>query len=55
MPETISHLDELRQESEDSEPIADAIDEDNIDLIRNCDGNCSDCPRINTCDNEREV
>lgn len=47
----MTHLDKLRRESEDSEIIADAIKEDNIDLIRNCDGNCSDCPRIDTCDN----
>lgn len=44
----MSHLEELRQESE---VIADAIEEDNIDLIRTCDGNCWLCNRINTCFN----
>lgn len=43
----ISHLAELRQESE---LIPEAIEEDNIDLIRNCDGNCPDCPRLGTCE-----
>ncbi len=42
----MTHLDEIREPV-----IADAIKEDNIDLIRNCDGNCSDCPRIETCFN----
>ena len=50
----MSTLDKLRRAGctdEEAEMAGEAIDEDNIDLIRNCDGNCSDCPRINTCMN----
>lgn len=43
----MSHLDELRQESVQ---IAEAV-EDNEETIRACSGECSDCPRVNTCFN----
>jgi len=45
-------LDRLRRagcSDEEAEAIGQAIEEDNIDLLCNCDGNCWLCPRINTC------
>lgn len=48
---TLERLRRAGCSDDEAEAIGEAIEEDNIDLIRNCDGNCWLCHRVNNCPN----